>query len=101
MENVKIRDLFDLNHTQASDYLSSFEYPWEALTGIKDLVIAIGRGHLISDVVGIAGVSRLACAASCEQTGDHSDCQQESEEFLHDFFPPKSFYGEYHTTFSL
>ena len=43
MEQVKINALYDLSHTQASEYLSGFEYPWEALAGIKELVIALGQ----------------------------------------------------------
>lgn len=42
MENVRITDLFDLKHTIAADYLSSFVYPWEALKGISELIISIG-----------------------------------------------------------
>lgn len=37
-----IRDLYDLNHTLACDYLKGFTYPWEALKGIKDMIIALG-----------------------------------------------------------
>ena len=40
--NVKICDLYDLNHTLAADYLRSFTYPWEALAGISDLILALG-----------------------------------------------------------
>ena len=43
MNNIKIADLFDLSHTVASDYLSQFEYPWEALSGISDLIISLGK----------------------------------------------------------
>ena len=39
---LKTRDLFDLNHTLAADYLSGFEYPWQALTGIRSLILALG-----------------------------------------------------------
>lgn len=39
----KIKDLFDLSHTMAADYLSGFEYPWEALSGIKGLVVSLGE----------------------------------------------------------
>lgn len=39
----KINDLYDLKHTLASDYLSNFEYPWEALKGIKDFIIELGK----------------------------------------------------------
>ncbi|MBR3879616.1 MAG: UDP-N-acetylglucosamine pyrophosphorylase [Clostridia bacterium] len=42
MANVKITDLYDLSHTQASEYLSGYTYPWEALAGIKDLILEIG-----------------------------------------------------------
>ena len=38
-----INDLYDLNHTLAKDYLSNFTYPWEALKGIKDLIISLGQ----------------------------------------------------------
>ena len=37
-----IKDLYDLNHTQAKEYLSKFTYPWEALKGIKDMIVEIG-----------------------------------------------------------
>ncbi len=39
----KITDLFDLNYTQAKDYLSQFDYPWEALAGIRDFIIKLGE----------------------------------------------------------
>ena len=38
-----VKDLFDLDHTLAKDYLSQFTYPWEALKGIKDLILSLGR----------------------------------------------------------
>ena len=37
-----IADLYDLDHTLAKDYLSGFTYPWEALKGIKDLILSLG-----------------------------------------------------------
>ena len=37
-----ITDLFDLSHTAAAAYLSQFTYPWEALAGIKDLILTLG-----------------------------------------------------------
>ncbi len=39
---MKISELYDLSHTRAAEYLSGFEYPWDALEGIKDLILAIG-----------------------------------------------------------
>ncbi len=38
----RITDLFDLSHTQAKEYLERFEYPWQALQGIKTLILEIG-----------------------------------------------------------
>ena len=37
-----ITELYDLRHTLAADYLSGFTYPWEALKGIKDMILALG-----------------------------------------------------------
>ena len=37
-----IKDLYDLDHTLAKDYLSQFAYPWEALKGIKDFILELG-----------------------------------------------------------
>lgn len=39
----KIHDLFDLSHTLASDFLSQYVYPWEALSGIKRMIIELGK----------------------------------------------------------
>ncbi len=39
-----ISDLYDLDHTLAADYLRGFRYryPWEALDGIKALIVRLG-----------------------------------------------------------
>ncbi len=37
-----IMDLFDLNHSLAGEYLAGFEYPWQALSGIKKLILELG-----------------------------------------------------------
>ena len=37
-----INDLYDLDHTLAKDYLLQFEYPWEALKGIKEFILELG-----------------------------------------------------------
>ncbi len=39
---LEIKDLFDLTHTIAGDYLAGFTYPWEALAGIKGLILELG-----------------------------------------------------------
>ncbi len=45
---LTISDLYDLSHTLAADYLSQFTYPWEALAGIKQLIVDLG-GKLDSE----------------------------------------------------
>ena len=37
-----IKDLYDLDHTLAKDYLAQFTYPWEALKGIKEFILQLG-----------------------------------------------------------
>ena len=39
---LKTRDLYDLDHTIAAKYLENYEYPWQALKGIKDLILSLG-----------------------------------------------------------
>ena len=39
---LKPQDLLDLSHTAAGDYLAGCEYPWQALKGIKDLILTLG-----------------------------------------------------------
>ena len=40
-----IHDLYDLEHTypEAKAFLEGFTYPWEALSGIKALILKIGE----------------------------------------------------------
>ena len=38
----EIKELYDLEHTLAKSYLEGFTYPWEALKGIKDLILTLG-----------------------------------------------------------
>lgn len=43
MEEIKIKNLFDLEKTAAAEYLRGFEYPFEALSGIGDLIVSLGE----------------------------------------------------------
>ena len=43
MNNIRIADLYDLSHTDAKEYLEGFTYPWEALKGISDFIISLGK----------------------------------------------------------
>ena len=40
---IKTSDLFDLNHTLAKDYLLNFQHPWQALSGIKEMIIDLSE----------------------------------------------------------
>ena len=39
---LKTAALLDLTHTLAGAYLSGFAYPWQALDGIKEMILALG-----------------------------------------------------------
>ncbi len=40
---MKICELYDLTHSMAGDYLKTFEYPWEALSGLKAMISELGK----------------------------------------------------------
>ena len=40
--DLRVSQLLDLSHTMAGEYLARVEYPWQALDGIKDLILALG-----------------------------------------------------------
>lgn len=40
---IKTEALLDLSHTMAADYLSGFEYPWQALQGISQMIEELGE----------------------------------------------------------
>ena len=42
MTMLKTCDLYDLTHTMAGNYLAGYEYPWQALKGIKELILSLG-----------------------------------------------------------
>lgn len=39
---LKTKDLYDFSHSLAGCYLSAFDYPWQALPGIKELILSLG-----------------------------------------------------------
>ena len=39
---IRTKNLYDLGHTMAADYLAQYEYPWQALAGISKLITALG-----------------------------------------------------------
>ncbi len=40
---LSVMDLYDLSHSRAGEYLQQFEFPWEALSGISDLIVELGQ----------------------------------------------------------
>ena len=70
MESSKIVNLYDLNHTIAATYLASYTYPWEALAGIKELVLNLGASldkslyNKIGEDVWISKTATVAPTAS-------------------------------------
>ena len=42
MTMMKTLELYNLTHTAAGEYLAGFEYPWQALSGIKNLILELG-----------------------------------------------------------
>ena len=40
---VTIKEMYDLEHTLAKEYLSQFTYPWEALGGLKSFITGLGK----------------------------------------------------------
>ena len=45
---LTVKELYSLEHSLAGVYLSKFTYPWEALAGISDLILEIGKQLLIT-----------------------------------------------------
>ena len=39
---IETLELYDLKHTLAGSYLAGFQYPWQALAGISDLILKLG-----------------------------------------------------------
>ena len=68
---LKTHDLFDLTHTAAGAYLASFEYPWQALKGIRDMILALGPtlGEEYSEVAPTVWVHKTAQIAPTAYLG--------------------------------
>ncbi|MBQ8768209.1 MAG: UDP-N-acetylglucosamine pyrophosphorylase [Oscillospiraceae bacterium] len=68
---MKTTDLFDLTHTLAGEYLRGFEYPWQALTGIKDLILSIveNLGEDFEEISPSVWIHRTATVASTAHIG--------------------------------
>ena len=63
--------LYDLNHSLAGKYLAGFEYPWQALKGIKDLILTLGPalGEEFEEVASTVWVHKTATVAPTAYLG--------------------------------
>lgn len=67
-----IHELYDLSHTLAADYLQGFSYPWEALKGIKEMIVHLGCtlcGEEYSEVAPQVWVHKTATVAPTAYLG--------------------------------
>ena len=58
-------ELYDLEHTMAKSYLAEYTYPWQALKGIKDLILTLGPelGEAYTEVAPTVWVHKTATVA--------------------------------------
>ena len=64
-------DLYDLTHSLAGNYLSGFDYPWQALSGIKNLILDLGSqlGEDYTEVTPTVWVHKTAAVAPTAHLG--------------------------------
>ena len=67
----KTNELLDLSHSMAGDYLAGFEYPWQALKGISDLICSLGStlGDDYQEVTANVWVHKTATVAPTAYLG--------------------------------
>ena len=68
---LKTTDLYDLRHSAAGEYLTRFEYPWQALKGIKDMILELGSqlGEEYTEVSPSVWVHKTATVAPTAYLG--------------------------------
>ena len=68
---LSTHQLFDLNHSLAGSYLAGFDYPWQALKGIKDLILKVGSalGEEYTEVTPTVWVHNTAVVAPTAYLG--------------------------------
>ena len=68
---LKTADLYDLSHSAAGAYLANYEYPWQALKGIKECILDLGNrlGEEYTEVAPTVWVHRTAVVAPTAHLG--------------------------------
>ena len=71
---LKTMELYDLEHTLAKDYLQLFEYPWQALKVIKNLILELGPalGEEYTEVSPCVWIHKTATVAPTAYIGGPS-----------------------------
>ena len=69
--DLKTTQLLDLSHSMAGEYLAQFEYPWQALGGIKNLILELGLtlGEEYQEIVPTVWVHKTASVAPTAYLG--------------------------------
>ena len=66
---LEISGLYELSHTRAKGYLEGFTYPWEALSGIREMILSVGAQlsaedfHEVSPQVWVHKTAKVAPSA--------------------------------------
>ena len=68
---IKTVNLYDMTHSLAGNYLSGFDYPWQALKGIKDLILELGAalGEEYTEIAPSVWVHKTAVVAPTAYLG--------------------------------
>ena len=68
---LSTKQLYDLSHSLAGTYLAGFEYPWQALGGIRDLILALGAslGEEYTQIAPTVWVHKTATVAPSAYLG--------------------------------
>ena len=68
---LKTIELYDFDHSLARDYLAGYEYPWQALAGIQELILALGPqlGEAYTEVAPSVWVHQTAQVAPTAYLG--------------------------------
>ena len=68
---IRTKDLYDLGHTMAADYLKRYEYPWHALDGISKMILELGvkLGEDYTEVASNVWVHKTAVIAPTAYLG--------------------------------
>ena len=62
-DDLYVKNLFSPGHTAAWEYLSGYEYPWQALAGIRNFIMELGAALSTSEYERIGDDIWIHCSA--------------------------------------